>query len=357
MVFIPGRGGHPPYGAPIGYQDKYDPDHIKSKYPLREPYISNKPSYYSKSEGIPYWHNLTTVNESLFYQLNAVYLGMLNYNDWIFGELIDIVNNYTNMTNVNIVYSSDHGDYAGDYRMVEKWPGGMDDNLINIPMLMQFSKEYQSYFDKINSGKNLLKNVTISTQVTQSFDIMETFIQMANITREWITLGESFLDIILQQRQQQQQEEEEEADDGYDRNNVKKVNDYLNNKFAYCEGGFYFSNNIYPNGSDHLNDPQSIYWPKNEEVMANNGTGCPRVVAMMNVYYKLVKRPNGYVSEFYDLTKDPKTLNNLWNTNDTNYQSIKYQMLQNLTDWYLLTSDITPILLDPRNLPPQASNV
>ena len=31
--------------------------------------------------------------------------------------------------NTIVVYSADHGDYAGDYGLVEKWPSGLEDVL------------------------------------------------------------------------------------------------------------------------------------------------------------------------------------------------------------------------------------
>ena len=30
---------------------------------------------------------------------------------------------------------SDHGDYAGDYGLVEKWPSGLEDVLTRVPLL------------------------------------------------------------------------------------------------------------------------------------------------------------------------------------------------------------------------------
>ncbi len=88
--------------------------------------------------------------------------------------------------------------------------------------------------------------------------------------------------------------------------------------------------------------------------MQNGGTGCPRVISMQNVYYKLVFRPSGFVSEFYDLQKDPMEESNLWWSQDAEVQAVKSAMLFNLTSWLVETSDVVPILLDPRQLPPQA---
>ena len=37
--------------------------------------------------------------------------------------------------NTGIFVTSDHGDFSGDYHLVEKWPGGMDDILTRVPLI------------------------------------------------------------------------------------------------------------------------------------------------------------------------------------------------------------------------------
>ena len=37
--------------------------------------------------------------------------------------------------NTAIFMTSDHGDFSGDYHLVEKWPGGLDDILTRVPLI------------------------------------------------------------------------------------------------------------------------------------------------------------------------------------------------------------------------------
>ena len=37
----------------------------------------------------------------------------------------------------NVAMWSDHGDYAGDYGLVEKWPSGLEDVLTRVPLLIR----------------------------------------------------------------------------------------------------------------------------------------------------------------------------------------------------------------------------
>jgi len=250
----------------------------------------------------------------------------LSYMDWNFGKLVDAVRTTSNgkfADNTVIFMSSDHGDYSGDHRFVEKWPGGMDDQLIHIPAVASIPNS------PIN-GKGIKVKTT-----TSSFDIFETMIDLANINRTYVSFGNSLKDYLM--------------------NGENKIN---YDRLAFSEGGFYWKYMLYPGGDDHLTNPKSLYYPKNAEEQQFNFTGCPRVVAVRNVNYKLVYRGiDGYdISEFYDLQNDPKQMNNLFYNDSISQQlkDAKNRLMANLTNWYLLTADITPILTDPRGLPKAA---
>lgn len=325
VIFIPGKGGHPPYGAPKGYYDKFSVDDVKKAGIKLRPFNpENKPKFYNKNGGIPDYRNLTTLNDTFFYQINAIYLGRMYYMDWLFGELWNSIKQFDDKTNTttNFFMSSDHGDFQGDSKLVEKWPGSLDDMLIRIPLIARVGG------NKINNGNTKIK------MATQSFDIFETMIDIANISITWNRNGISLRDQLI------------------------NGNDGDLNKYVYSEGGFYYHNELYPNGSDHINNgPKNDYYPRAQEEMSDNGNGSPRCVMIRNVFYKLVFRPLG-ISEFYDLKNDPKQLNNLfYNQSISNdLQIIKQNMLFNLTSWYVQTADVTPILMDPRGVPHQVPN-
>ncbi len=78
--------------------------------------------------------------------------------------------------------------------------------------------------------------------------------------------------------------------------------------------------------------------------------GSPRCAMIRNLDYKLVFRPLG-VSELYDLKKDQRQLTNLWGSAD--YAQVQGGLMMNLTQWFVLTGGVTPVLLDDRGLPPQ----
>jgi hypothetical protein len=81
--------------------------------------------------------------------------------------------------------------------------------------------------------------------------------------------------------------------------------------------------------------------------------GSPRATMARTLSHKLVYRPDE-VSEFYDLAKDPKELVNLFG--DASVASVQKKMTDDLLQWYLETTDVSPITVDNVGYPANSSS-
>jgi choline-sulfatase len=308
MIFLPGKGSHPPYGAPKDYFDMYTAEQVQVKAPLRPSNLPNKPKYHT---GIIKYRTLTSFNESFFEKINAIYLGRVSYVDWIFGQLIDGLDSSSVGKNTAVFMSSDHGDFAGDFHLVEKWPGGMDDILTRVPMIV-----------RIPGGK---KGHVVQEPIN-SFDMMATILEMAKVNVTHVHFAQSFIQQL------------------YGANGDP-------NRTVYSEGGFQYHNEIEPYDPKQKGywNKESLYYPRGQEEIHE---GIPRVVMARTMEYKLVYRPLG-VSEFYDLKGDPRELSNVYM--DDKYLSIRKAMESELLSWMVKTGDVTPLAEDNRGLPPSPS--
>lgn len=320
FIWIPGMGAHPPYGAPEPYQSMYSPAEIEQKSPLRPPYNPGKPAYHSKTLGIPFYRNLTTLPASTFYNINAVYLGRVSYSDWIFGQLLDGID-AANMTDRTVVVmSSDHGDYSGSYNLVEKWPGGLDDVLTRVPLMMRVPGA--------PAGRTVAPPVS-------SMDAWATIMDLAGVNATHVHFANSLRKAIFGEP------------------NAYPAPDNV----VWSEGGFFYNDEIEPNSpSQHgiVNDPKNLYYARFIEELSNYPDGSPRAVMVRNSTHKLVWRPRG-ISELYEFSSDPRELANRWN--DPALASVQQAMLTQLLVWYTQTADVTPINEDPRGSPPYSSCV
>ena len=314
MIYLPGVGAHPPYGAPSDYYNKYNATDICTRSPPKRRNAGDMLPPYLGPDGIVGYRNITQFNELFFCQLSAIYLGRVAYTDYVLGKLLDGINASPFSKNTVIIAHSDHGDYQGDYRAVEKWPGGMEDALTHVPLLI--------------SVPNGLSNIRIPDPV-MSIDLFPTILELAQVNYTFnyhIQFGVSLVPYLI---------------------NGTSPNPH---QYVFSEGGYTNYNEYEPNDpaqASVYSDPKNMYFPRgNEEV--DTPTHIDRVIMMKNSTAKLVYRPRG-VRELYDLTVDP---NEQWNVYyNSSYSTLQQSMTADLLSWLVLTSDVTPALEDPRGSP------
>lgn len=312
VIFLPSRGAHPPYGAPREWHHKFSMEEVKSAVQLRPRNLTGKPVYARPDSGIPHFRNIAGLSEDMFYEIQRVYLGMISYTDWIFGQLLSGLDaapgGLANRTAV--FFSSDHGDFGGDFGLVEKWPGSMDDVLTRVPLVGRFP----------GGASGVVHEAPVQTA-----DVFETMLDLAGINASWVRFGQSFAPAL-------QNGTEGEMD-----------------RFVYSEGGFYFQNEQMIEANECLSScPKGLYCPRGQEEAQPNGS--PRATMIRNLTAKLVYRPTG-TSELYDLKADPRELVNLYASTAPAHQALRVDLTNRLLDWLLLTSDVTPAVLDPRGTP------
>merc|ERR1719161_1453912 len=102
-------------------------------------------------------------------QVRQTYLAMVSYTDSLLGKLMDAVDHSVVGNNTAILAFSDHGDYAGDYGLVEKWPSGLEDVLTQVPLIARIPK-----VTDVNQGATWKEPV-------QLMDLMPTVMEAAGI--------------------------------------------------------------------------------------------------------------------------------------------------------------------------------
>ena len=205
-------------------------------------------------------------------------------------------------------------------------PGGLDDLLTHVPLIASIPGGAQGH---------------VVQEPVQLFDIMPTVLELAGVRPNFTHFARS---LVPQLR-------------GATGDPARKV---------YSEGGFLYPTEIEPmQGTDSL-VPTQAYYPRAAEEAGNFTGGCarqywddpewtgcnassPRAVMVRSMDWKLVYRPDGQ-SELFDLKSDPRTLTNLWD--EAPFTAVQEELLQGLLDWYVVTTDVTPLAEDATALPP-----
>jgi choline-sulfatase len=309
MLYLPLSVPHPPYHAPEPFHSMYDPDKLP---PLRPHGLNNKPDFYRL---IREYRHLDEEPERLMRQIQAVYLGAISYSDWMLGQLLETLEQTGLADNTTVIFAADHGDWAGDYGLVEKWPSGLDDTLTHVPLIIRTPG---------NSAGHVVP------EQVELFDIMATVLDLAGLKAEHSHFARS----LTQQLHGAPGDAERAvfAEGGYD---VRE---------PHCFEGSSLRESTNTRNTNH------VYWPKGLQQQEQPLSVC-RATMIRTLTHKLVRRVDG-VSELYDLQADPQELNNVYG--DSRYAEVRSNLESRMLDWYIRTSDVTPFQEDPRGFPGDA---
>jgi arylsulfatase A-like enzyme len=298
-LFLPLWFPHPPFTGPADFFNLYRPEDV----PALRPPTAKKPPFY---EAIRRSRRLERLTDRDFRRINAAYLGLTSYTDWLFGEFLAALEASGHAQDTNVIFSSDHGDWAGDYGLVEKWSSAMDDCLTSVPLIIRTP----------GGAKGQVVDA-----VVQLSDLLATCLELAGIEARHTHFSRS---LVPQLRGA--------ASDA--------------SSPGFIEGGY---NTYEPECFENLPlKPEHIYYPK-IRLQNDQPETITRATMMRTIDHKLVLRPDG-MSELYDLKKDPRELENVFG--HQSYAAVQARMERAMLDWYVRTSDITPRgLKDNRDLP------
>ena len=299
-IFLPLTSPHPPYGPPDGFRGMHKPSDISGLRPIALP---RRPNYI---EAIRKAYGIDTLPESVFRQVRALYYDMVSYSDWLLGELMEAMERTGRTKDTALFVLSDHGDYAGDYGLVEKWPSGLEDTLTHVPVIA-----------RVPGGKPAGN----SQEIIELFDVMATCLELAGARANHTHFARSLMPQIHGASGDPE-------------------------RFAYAEGGY----NIYEPQcfEDTGRDPSALYFPKEALEVAHPET-ITRAAMIRTPRYKLISRPQGQ-SELYLYESDPHELHNRYG--ESSVASIQTALQEQLLHWYLNTSGIAPMDKDQRGFPP-----
>jgi len=306
MLYLPLTLPHPDYSAPQPFHDMYDPAAIPAPRPAD---LANMPLYHRL---IRQTRRLDRCGEGDFRRIAAVYLGMCSYSDWLFGEFLKALDETHLAGDTCVIFLSDHGDWAGEYGLVEKWPSALDDCISRIPMAIRIPGGAAGH--------------VVDTPV-ESFDIMPTVLALAGIEATHTHFARSLVP--------QLRGEPGDAD-----------------RAAFAEGGYAphephcFEGRT--DGSQAGRGPDMIYYQMGRLQQTHPDSVC-RAFMIRTATHKYVYRTHD-ICELYDMLADPKELTNLIDRPEA--ADLQRHLKDRLLHRLATTADVTPFNEDPRGLPP-----
>lgn len=252
--------------------------------------------------------DMSGMTEDGWKELRAVYLGMCSKIDDQFGRLCAALKAAGIYDDSAIFVLSDHGDFTGDYGLVEKAQNCFEDCLTRVPLL-------------VKPPKGVAVDPGVTDSMAELVDFYATAMELAGVTPDHDQYGKSLLPVVADR--------------------TRSVRDY-----AFCEGGRgpgEFQSDEYHQPDGTLSREQDVYWPK--KMAQKDDDAHARATMIRSRRYKYISRTAGR-DELYDLQADPgETTNRI---DDPALETEKRTLQLELLKWLQRTADVVPRDFDNR---------
>ena len=301
-IYLPISYPHPPYGVEEPWFSQIDRAAIPARLP--SPDWSRKPALL---EGIYERQGIQDWSEARFTELRATYYGMCARVDAQFGRLVAALQDSRLYDDSAIFFFSDHGDFTGDYGLVEKTQNTFEDCLTRVPLIVKPPADRD-----IQPG--------IREGLVELIDFTATAYDWAGVEPGYDHFGRSLAGLIA-------------GDECEHRDAV------------FCEGGrLYGEEQAKEKESPAYDDSSVLYWPRAQ--MQKSESGSHSKAAMCRTRdYKYIRRLYE-MDELYDLRADPGEMRNV--IDEPAYASVLAQLRDRLLTWYQETCDVVPRETDVR---------
>lgn len=300
-LYLPLEYPHPPYGVEDPWFSGIARDKVQE--PLPEPIgWEGKPAIL---KGIRERQNLKGWTSERFKDLKATYYGMCSRIDHQFGLLTDALREKGIYDDTALFVFSDHGDFTGDYGLVEKTQNTFEDCLTHVPFL-------------IKPPSWVPTKPGIRDALVELVDFPATVEALCGITPDHTHFGRSLLPLL--------------------------AGTTLEHRDAvFCEGGrIHGETHCMEHG---IENPDNLYWPR-VGLQQLEGPEHTKAVMVRTGTHKYVRRL--YESdELYELTSDPGELHN--RIHDTGLRDVLLQLKERMLTFFLETGDVVPFAPDQRN--------
>ncbi len=285
---------HPPYTIEEPYFSMYDRTKLDS-YPHTLP--ANAPLHMRAMRELR--SGLEAPDEALN-EIQAVYYGMVTKVDLLLGRVLEAVEREGLLENSIVIFTTDHGDFAGQYGLVEKWDTSMADCLLRAPLVL--------------CAPGLAAGTRIES-LTEHVDLPSTVLDLLGTAPDWGVHGESLLPVIRGERRK----DAVFADGGHEHQMWARFN---------------FRGSDKPGGKP-LNGKQTTYRDVPESMARTKMVRTDR--------WKLVVRLVGG-NELYDMHNDPWELDNLYPSigQRPDLASVVQQLQLRMLEWCLRTDTDRP---------------
>jgi arylsulfatase A-like enzyme len=306
-LYLPLGYPHPPYCVEEPWYSLID----RGKLPRRAQHLENWEGKPSILKGI--WKNqhLQGWTEQRWSELRATYYGMCARLDHQFGLLVNSLIGSGMYDDSAIFLFSDHGDYTGDYGIVEKTQNTFEDCLARVPFIFKPPGRI-----KVKPG--------VRDALVELVDLSATVYELTGIDPAYDHFGKSLLPLA--------------------RGDTSEHRDAV-----FCEGGRLYGETqameLESVSSIGGADSTGLYSPRIRLQITDDAPYHTKAAMCRTKTHKYVKRLYEQ-DELYDLVEDRLEERNV--LDDPAYREVLLELKERMLAWYMETCDMVPRATDKR---------
>lgn len=132
-------------------------------------------------EAIRETYGTDRATDEMWREVTAVYYGMISRVDWQFGRVMNKTKELSLWDKTVTFFFTDHGEFLGDFGMIEKWPSSLTNTLTQDPFIV--------------GGAGLPENAVFS-EMAEMVDLVPTVLQLATINTTYAQYGKSLVNAL-----------------------------------------------------------------------------------------------------------------------------------------------------------------
>ncbi|WP_436790433.1 sulfatase-like hydrolase/transferase [Yinghuangia sp. YIM S10712] len=303
VLFVPIFAPHCPFRVPEPWFSMYDRDSLPDPVPRGD----REPRY---APAVRDRNGLDRVTPPMWREVIATYYGMVSRMDHHLGRVLEAVDRTGQADRTVTMFFADHGEYLGDFGLIEKWPSAMHPCITRDPLVV--------------AGPGLPQG-EVRDGMVELIDVLPTVLELAGVPAPHRHFGRSLLPMLHDP-------------------------DAEHREYAFTEGGFTVEEAPRFEQAPFPYDLKSALQREQPELVG-------KAVAARNREWTYVWRQYE-PPELYDRATDPDERHNV--SGRPEHAAVEQRMNQAILSWMVDTADTIPNATDPRMpsvdlpAPPQA---
>ncbi|MFJ9544179.1 sulfatase-like hydrolase/transferase [Streptomyces sp. NPDC101225] len=293
VLFVPILAPHCPFEAPEPWFSQYDRDAVPEPVPPVDDGL--EPGF---MQAVRERYGIEEVTAEVWREIIATYYAMVSRMDEHLGRVLAAVDRAGATDATVTLFFADHGEYLGDFGLVEKWPSAMHDCITRDPLII--------------SGGGLPQGQVVHSMV-ELIDVLPTVLELAGVSAPHRHFGRSLLPVLRDPRAPHRD-------------------------YAFTEGGFTVEE-----------EPQLEHAPLPYDRKAQLQHDRPELVGKSvavrdrawTYVWRLYEK-----AELYDRLQDPHERINVAALPE--HAEVVARMHEAMTRWLVDTADVIPAEEDPR---------